>query len=47
MEKVKEVYRKVMVVNYLDVGGSYFLVFKINEVKDVMFGKIKGSGFFF
>lgn len=47
VEKIKEAYRKVMIANYLDVGGSYYLVLKINEVKDVMLGKIKNSGFVF
>lgn len=43
-EKVKEAHRKVMVANHPDAGGSHYLASKINEAKDVMLGKTKGSG---
>lgn len=36
-----------MQVNYLDVGGSDFIVFKINEVKDYFLGQKCGSGLVF
>ncbi|KAF3791384.1 Mitochondrial import inner membrane translocase subunit [Nymphaea thermarum] len=44
VEKVKEAHRKVMVANHPDAGGSHFLASKINEAKDIMLGKTKGSG---
>ncbi|KAK4578902.1 hypothetical protein ACB098_06G174100 [Castanea mollissima] len=43
-DKVKEAHRKVMVANHPDAGGSHYLASKINEAKDVMLGKTKGSG---
>ncbi|KAL6290739.1 hypothetical protein ACE6H2_008249 [Prunus campanulata] len=43
-DKVKEANRKVMVANHPDAGGSHYLASKINEAKDVMLGKTKGSG---
>lgn len=43
-EKVKEAHRKVMVANHPDAGGSHYLASKINEAKDVMLRKTKGSG---
>jgi DnaJ homolog subfamily C member 19 len=43
-EKVKEAHKKVMVANHPDAGGSHYLASKINEAKDVMLGKTKGSG---
>ncbi|WOG96177.1 hypothetical protein DCAR_0415508 [Daucus carota subsp. sativus] len=42
-EKVKEAHRKVMVANHPDAGGSHYLASKINEAKDVMLRKTKGS----
>ncbi|CAN0825396.1 Mitochondrial import inner membrane translocase subunit TIM14-1 [Linum grandiflorum] len=42
-EKVKEAHRRVMVANHPDAGGSHYLASKINEAKDVMLGKTKGS----
>lgn len=38
---LKEAHRKVMVANHLDGGGSHYLASKINEAKDVLFGKTK------
>lgn len=43
-DKVKEAHRRVMVANHPDAGGSHYLASKINEAKDVMLGKGKGSG---
>ncbi|KAI8005837.1 Mitochondrial import inner membrane translocase subunit TIM14-1 [Camellia lanceoleosa] len=43
-DKVKEAHRRVMVANHPDAGGSHYLASKINEAKDVMLGKTKGSG---
>ncbi|KAK1304421.1 Mitochondrial import inner membrane translocase subunit TIM14-2 [Acorus calamus] len=43
-EKVKEAHRRVMVANHPDTGGSGYLASKINEAKDVLFGKAKNSG---
>ncbi|CAN0909310.1 Mitochondrial import inner membrane translocase subunit TIM14-1 [Linum grandiflorum] len=43
-DKVKEAHRRVMVANHPDAGGSGYLASKVNEAKDVMLGKTKGSG---
>ncbi|KAF2313336.1 hypothetical protein GH714_010419 [Hevea brasiliensis] len=43
-DKVKEAHRRVMVANHPDSGGSHYLASKINEAKDVLLGKAKGSG---
>ncbi|CAN1257960.1 Mitochondrial import inner membrane translocase subunit TIM14-1 [Linum perenne] len=43
-DKIKEAHRRVMVANHPDAGGSDYLASKINEAKDVMLGKTKGSG---
>ncbi|KAF5453463.1 mitochondrial import inner membrane translocase subunit TIM14-1 [Juglans microcarpa x Juglans regia] len=43
-DKVKEAHRRVMVANHPDAGGSHYLASKINEAKDMMLGKGKGSG---
>lgn len=42
-DKVKEAHRKVMVANHPDAGGSHYLASKINEAKDMMLGKTRGS----
>lgn len=42
-DKIKEAHRKVMVANHPDAGGSHYLASKINEAKDVMLGKTRGS----
>lgn len=42
-EKVKEAHRKVMVANHPDAGGSHYLASKINEAKDILLGKTRGS----
>ncbi|XP_059667690.1 mitochondrial import inner membrane translocase subunit TIM14-2-like isoform X2 [Cornus florida] len=44
LDKIKEAHRKVIVANHPDAGGSHYLAYKINEAKDVMLGKTKGSG---
>lgn len=43
VDKVKEAHRRVMVANHPDAGGSHYLASKINEAKDMMLGKSKGS----
>ncbi|XP_048323755.1 mitochondrial import inner membrane translocase subunit TIM14-2 [Ziziphus jujuba] len=43
-EKIKEAHRRVMVANHPDAGGSHYLASKINEAKDVLLGRTKGSG---
>ncbi|XP_012086854.1 mitochondrial import inner membrane translocase subunit TIM14-1 [Jatropha curcas] len=43
-DKVKEAHRRVMVANHPDAGGSHYLASKINEAKDILLGKGKGSG---
>eukprot|EP00252_Welwitschia_mirabilis_P021187 TRINITY_DN5356_c0_g1_i1.p1 TRINITY_DN5356_c0_g1~~TRINITY_DN5356_c0_g1_i1.p1 ORF type:complete len:113 (+),score=12.10 TRINITY_DN5356_c0_g1_i1:109-447(+) len=42
-DKVKEAHRRVMVANHPDAGGSDYLASKINEAKDTLLGKSKGS----
>ncbi|KAH9727012.1 mitochondrial import inner membrane translocase subunit TIM14-2 [Citrus sinensis] len=42
-EKVKESHRRVMVANHPDAGGSHYLASKINEAKDIMLRRTKGS----
>lgn len=42
-EKVKEAHRRVMVANHPDAGGSHYLASKINEAKDIMLRRTKGS----
>ncbi|WOL17984.1 mitochondrial import inner membrane translocase subunit TIM14-3-like [Canna indica] len=43
-DKVNEAYRKVMMANHPDAGGSHYLASKISEAKDVLLGKTKGGG---
>ncbi|KAK8961941.1 Mitochondrial import inner membrane translocase subunit TIM14-3 [Platanthera guangdongensis] len=43
-DKIREAHRKVLVANHPDAGGSHYLPSKINEAKDMMIGKSKGSG---
>ncbi|KAI8556386.1 hypothetical protein RHMOL_Rhmol05G0249000 [Rhododendron molle] len=43
-DKIKEAHRRVMVANHPDAGGSHYLASKINEAKDMILGKTKGSG---
>ncbi|XP_030541178.1 mitochondrial import inner membrane translocase subunit TIM14-3-like isoform X2 [Rhodamnia argentea] len=44
MQKIKEAYRRVVAANHPDAGGSQYLASKINEAKDVLMGKTRGSG---
>lgn len=43
MEKIKEAHRRVMLANHPDAGGSHYLASKINEAKDVLTARIKGT----
>lgn len=43
VDKVREAHRRVMVANHPDAGGSHYLASKINEAKDLMLGRTKGS----
>lgn len=42
-DKVREAYRKVMVANHPDAGGSHYLASKIGEAKDMMLRKTKNT----
>jgi hypothetical protein len=46
-EKVKEAHRKIMIANHPDAGGSSFIAAKVNEAKDILLGKKRGSGSIF
>ncbi|KAA8542912.1 hypothetical protein F0562_024053 [Nyssa sinensis] len=43
VEKIKEAHRRVMVANHPDSGGSHYLASKVNEAKDILMGRTKGS----
>mmetsp|Transcript_10030 Transcript_10030/g.11704 ORF Transcript_10030/g.11704 Transcript_10030/m.11704 type:complete len:112 (+) Transcript_10030:280-615(+) len=43
-EKVHKAYRRIMIANHPDAGGSDFLSAKVNEAKDKMLGKTKAGG---
>ena len=43
LQKVRDAHRRMMIANHPDKGGSPFLASKINEAKDIMEGKTKGS----
>ncbi|KAM1576036.1 hypothetical protein PS2_032268 [Malus domestica] len=43
-DKVREAHRRVMVANHPDAGGSHYLASKINEAKEMMLGRTKGTG---
>jgi DnaJ-domain-containing protein 1 len=38
-ERVQARYRKLLILNHPDTGGSTYLAAKINEAKDIMMGK--------
>merc|ERR1712080_484112 len=42
-QKVRDSHRRIMIANHPDKGGSPYLASKINEAKDIMEGKTKGS----
>ncbi|KAF5204837.1 Mitochondrial import inner membrane translocase subunit tim14 [Thalictrum thalictroides] len=44
MEKIKQAYKRVMLANHPDAGGSPFLARKINEAKDLLLRKTSASG---
>ncbi|KAL6142003.1 hypothetical protein ACLB2K_060287 [Fragaria x ananassa] len=41
--KVREAHRRVMVANHPDAGSSHYLASKINEAKETLLGRTKGS----
>ena len=43
-ERIKEAHRRIMIANHPDAGGSSFIAAKVNEAKDLLLGKKKGSG---
>lgn len=43
-QKIKEAYKRVVVANHPDAGGSHYLASKINEAKDLLLNKTKASG---
>lgn len=43
LDKIKEAHRRVMIANHPDGGGSHYLAMKVNEAKDVLWGKSKGG----
>lgn len=40
---MKEAHRRIMIANHPDAGGSSYIATKVNEAKDMLFGK-KRSG---
>ncbi|PIA28289.1 hypothetical protein AQUCO_07200146v1 [Aquilegia coerulea] len=43
LEKVKQAYKRVMLANHPDSGGSPFIAKKINEAKDLLLRNTKAS----
>lgn len=43
-ERIKDAHRRIMVANHPDAGGSSYVAAKVNEAKDILLGKKKGSG---
>ena len=40
-ERIRERYKKMLLLNHPDVGGSTFLAGKVNEAKDILLGRTK------
>lgn len=41
VERIRDRYKKMLILNHPDMGGSTFLAGKINEAKDILLGKAR------